>query len=169
MADIALAEKNPPPAWSSTAPTSTSSATDWSWTSANTVALAGNAAFQRGWDCELTYTAKDPYIAAIGMAAVRDLMAFLRNATADTLRTPNPLAGNVTSIASWTLSQPSRLLNDYIWFGFNQDLSGKKVFDGVLNWIGCGNGLGINYRLAQVGRTERNRQNHLAQFECVFP
>lgn len=147
----------------------TLAAADWSWTSANTMALAGNAAFQRGWIYELTYTAKDPYVAAIGMAAVRDLMAFLRNASADTVGTANPLAGNVTSVASWTLSQPSRLMNDFIWLGFNQDLTGKKVFDGVLNWIGGGNGLGINYRFAQVGRTERNRQNHLAQFEGVFP
>jgi hypothetical protein len=60
-------------------------------------------------------------------------------------------------------------MNDFIWLGFNQSLDGKQVFDGALNWIGGGNGLGINYRFAQVGRTERNRQNHLAQFEGVFP
>ena len=147
----------------------TLAASDWSWTSPNTIALAGNAPFQRGWIYELTYTAKDPYIAGIGMAAVRDLMAFLRTATADTLGTPNPLAGDVRSIASWTLSQPARLMNDYVWLGFNQAIDGKKVFDGVFNWIGGGNGLGINYRFAQVGRTERNRQNHIAQLEGVFP
>ena len=141
----------------------------WSWTSANTIALAGNAAFQRSWIYELTYTAKNPYIAGIGLAAVRDLMAFLRNAKADNLGTPNPLAGDIQSVATWTLSQPARFMNDFVWLGFNQGLDGKKVFDGALNWIGGGNGLGINYRFAQVGRTERNRQNHLAQFEGVFP
>jgi hypothetical protein len=141
----------------------------WSWTSPNTIALAGNAPFQRSWIYELTYTAKNPYIAGIGMAAIRDLMSFLRHATADNLGTPNPLAGDVRSVASWTLSQPARLMNDFIWLGFNQSLDGKQVFDGALNWIGGGNGLGINYRFAQVGRTERNRQNHLAQFEGVFP
>ena len=97
-------------------------------------------------------------------------MSFLRNAKVDTLGTANPLANDaVQSVTSWTLSQPSRLMNDYLWLGFNQDFNGKKVVDGVFNWIGGGNGLGINYRFAQVGRTERNRQNHLAQFEGVFP
>ena len=38
----------------------------------------------------------------------------------------------------------------------------------MFNWIGGGNGLGINYRFAQTGRTERNRQNHLNS-EAVFP
>jgi Alpha/beta hydrolase domain len=144
-------------------------ATEWQWTSPNTVALAGNAPFQRSWIYELSFTAKDPYIAGLGMAAVRDVLSFFRNASADTTGRANPLAGNVTRMASWTLSQPSRLMNDYIWLGFNQDLAGRKVLDGVFNWIGGGNGLGINYRFAQVGRTERNRQNHLAQLEGVFP
>ncbi len=141
----------------------------WSWTSANSIALAGNAAFQRGWIYELSYTAKNPYIAGIGMAAVRDLMSFFRHAAADSLGTRNPMAGDIQRVASWTLSQPARLMNDFIWLGFNQSLDGRQVFDGALNWIGGGNGLGINYRFAQVGRTERNRQNHLAQFEGVFP
>lgn len=144
-------------------------AAEWSWTSPNTIALAGSAAFQRGWIYELTYTAKDPYIAGLGLAAVRDFVAFLRNAKADTLGNANPLAGDVQAAASWTLSQPARLMNDFVWLGFNQGLDGRKVFDGVFNWIGGGDGLGINYRFAQVGRTERNRQNHIAQLEGVFP
>ncbi len=144
-------------------------ANQWSWTSPNTIALAGNAPFERGWIYELTYTAKDPYIAGLGLAAVRDVLAFLRNAKADNQGTPNPLAGDVQAISSWTLSQPARLMNDFVWLGFNQDTEGRKVFDGALNWIGGGDGLGINYRFAQVGRTERNRQNHIAQMEGLFP
>ena len=100
---------------------------------------------------------------------MRDFVSFLRSAKADSLGTPNPISGGVQSVASWTLSQPARLMNDFVWLGFNQDVNGKQVFDGVFNWIGGGNGLGINYRFAQVGRTERNRQHHLAQFEGVFP
>ena len=140
----------------------------WSWTAPNTIALANGAAFQQSWIYELRYTAADPYVAGIGMAAIRDFVAFLRNATADSVGTANPLAGDPKRVVSWSLSQPARLMNDYIWLGFNQDLAGKKVFDGVFNWIGGGNGLGINYRFAQNGRTERNRQNHL-NVEAVFP
>jgi hypothetical protein len=52
--------------------------------------------------------------------------------------------------------------------GFNQDERGLRVFDGILNWIGGGNGVGINYRFAQTARTERNRQNHRYP-EAPFP
>ena len=142
--------------------------TEWSWTSANTIALAGGAAFQQSWIYELTYTAVDPYVAGIGFAAQRDFVSFLRSAQADSLGTPNPVAGNVTRVLSWSLSQPARFMNDFVWLGFNQDVKGQKVFDGVFNWIGGGNGLGLNYRFAQAGRTERNRQNHL-NAEGVFP
>lgn len=142
--------------------------TDWSWTNETTIALAGGAAFKQGWIYELRFTAIDPVVAGIGMAAVRDFVSFLRYATVDGAGNANPLAGNVTRVAAWSLSQPARLMNDYIWLGFNQDLAGRKVFDGVFNWIGGGNGLGINYRFAQTGRTERNRQNHL-NGEAIFP
>jgi len=135
---------------------------------ANSVNLNG-AMFQKSAIYELTYIATNPYVAGIGMAAMRDFVSFLRNASADSLGTANPLAGDVKSVASWSLSQPARLMNDYVWLGFNQDLAGKQVFDGVFNWIGGGDGLGINYRFAQVGRTERNRQHHSAQLEGVFP
>ena len=93
----------------------------------------------------------------------------MRNSKQDGYGTANPLAGDITAVTGWGLSQPARLWNDYVWLGFNQDTNGKKVFDGLFNWIGGGNGLGINYRFAQVGRTERNRQHHIAQTEGVFP
>ena len=42
------------------------------------------------------------------------------------------------------------------------------MFDGILNWLGGGNGVAINYRFAQTARTERNRQNHRYP-EAPFP
>ena len=152
--------------------------TDWSWggpgtcssTSkiSNSISLKSGA-FTQSAIYELNYTAKDPYVATVGYAAIRDFASFLKYSKADIAGTANPLNGYVKSIVGWGLSQPARLWNDYVWLGFNQDVNGKKVFDGLFNWIGGGNGLGINYRFAQVGRTERNRQNHIAQLEGVFP
>jgi hypothetical protein len=96
-------------------------------------------------------------------------MSFLRTATADvTSGTANPLAGNVTRVVTYTLSQPSRTMNDFIWLGFNQDLNGKQVVDGVFNWVGAGDGVALNYRFEQSGMTERNRQQHFYP-EAVFP
>jgi hypothetical protein len=42
------------------------------------------------------------------------------------------------------------------------------VIDGILNWLGAGDGVAINFRFAQTGRTERNRQNHRYP-EANFP
>ena len=118
---------------------------------------------------ELEYIAKDPYVATAGFAAMRDAVEFFRYAAADNEGNANPVAGKLQQIMVFTLSQPGRLMNDYIWLGFNEDSKRRKVFDGTINYIGGGNGLGINYRFAQVGRTLRARQNHIAQMEAVFP
>ncbi len=104
----------------------------------------------------------------LGLAAVRDWNAWLRYEAADDLGTANPLAGDVTRIYSAVLSQPGRMLNDFRHLGFNQAETGKKVFDGMLQWIAAGDGLNINYRFSQPNRTERNRQEHL-YVEGVFP
>lgn len=146
-----------------------SCATSSTSTSSNSISFVDGSSFKQSWIYELTYTAKDPYVATVGLAAIRDFMAFMRNAQKDTVGTANPMAGDIKSVATWTNSQPSRLINDFIWLGLNQALDGSKVFDGHLSFIGGGNGLGVNYRFAQVGRTERNRQNHIAQLEGVFP
>jgi hypothetical protein len=144
-------------------------ATGWTWTSPTTMALLpAGTPFAQSAIYELVYTAQNPFVAAIGLAAIRDLGSFLRNATADTAGTPNPLAGNVKRMFSYGLSQPARTMNDFIWLGFNQDLNGKQVFDGTLNWVGASDGVAINYRFEQSGMTERNRQQHLYP-EGIFP
>ena len=143
--------------------------TGWTWTSANTIALLpAGTPFAQSAIYELVYTAKDPWVAGIGLAAIRDLASFLRTATADTAGTPNPLAGDVKRMIAYGLSQPARTMNDFIWLGFNQDLNGKEVFEGSLNWVGGSDGVAINYRFEQSGMTERNRQQHLYP-EGIFP
>ena len=69
---------------------------------------------------------------------------------------------------SYSISQPSRVLNDFQHLGFNEDLTGQRVFDGILSHTGGGSGDQINYRFGQTDRTERNRQNHFYP-ECIFP
>ena len=44
---------------------------------------------------ELQYTAKDPLVLGIGLAATRDLGAFFRYEKADAAGTPNPVAGRI--------------------------------------------------------------------------
>src|SRR5437899_2402407 len=110
---------------------------------------------------EFSYTAKDPTVNGVGLAAVRDFNAWLRYEKKDDAGTPNPLAGDITRIYTEVQSQPGRLLNDFRYFGFNQAENGKQVFDGMMQWIAAGDGISMNYRWSQPGRTERNRQDHL--------
>jgi hypothetical protein len=117
---------------------------------------------------EFSYVARDPTPNGLGLAMIRDFNSFLRNATTDDSGHANPLAGDVTRIYTETSSQPARTLNDFTHLGFNQDESGKKVFDGMMQWIGAGDGLNMNYRWSQTKRTERNRQEEL-YLEGLFP
>ena len=110
---------------------------------------------------EFSYTAKDPTINGIGFAAVRDWNAWLRYEMKDDAGTANPLAGDITRIYTEVSSQPGRFLNDFRYLGFNQAENGKQVFDGMMQWIAAGDGISMNYRWSQPGRTERNRQDHL--------
>jgi Alpha/beta hydrolase domain len=144
--------------------------TGWQYTNnGNAIALLpAGTRFTANDIYEFSYTAKDPTVNGIGFAAVRDFNSFLRYATADGAGTRNPLAGDVTRIYTYVTSQPGRMLNDFRTLGFNEDEQGKIVFDGMLQWIAGGDGINMNYRFSQPGRTERNRQDQL-YVEGVFP
>jgi hypothetical protein len=130
--------------------------------------LPAGTAFVANDIYEFSYTAKNPTVAGLGFAAVRDWSSWLRYAMQDDSGTANPLAGYITRIYTEISSQPGRLLNDFRYLGFNEDESGRKVFDGHMQWIAAGSGIGMNYRFSQSGRTERNRQDHLYP-ENLFP
>jgi hypothetical protein len=125
-------------------------------------------AFQQGRLYEFTYTAQDPLVAGLGFAALRDVATFFHRGTRDDLGNPNPLAGDVQFVYTFCVSQPCRTMHDYLTLGFNQDEAGLRVFDGILNWIGGGDGIFMNYRFAQPGRTHRQ---HIARWypEYQFP
>lgn len=144
-------------------------ASGWAYTDATNTAIkltSGN--FVDNDIYEFSYVAKNPTVNGLGLAAIRDFNSFLRYATVDDFGTANPLAGEVTRIYTEVVSQPARTLNDFVHLGFNQDESGRKVFDGMLQWIGAGDGLNMNYRWSQTKRTNRNRQD-LLYLEGLFP
>jgi hypothetical protein len=145
-------------------------ATGWRY-NANGTAIAllpAGTSFVSNDIYELSYVAKDPSVNGLGFAAIRDWNAFLKYERKDDAGNANPLAGDIARIYTETSSQPARLLNDFRNLGFNQAENGKKVFDGMMQWIAAGDGINMNYRFSQPGRTERNRQDHL-YIEGVFP
>ena len=142
---------------------------EWQYVDERTIRLLpAGTAFQAGRIYELSYTAKHPVVAALGLAATRDFVSFLRHAAEDDNGTANPLAREIRQTYSFSISQPSRALHDFQTLGFNEDEQGRRVIDGMLKWTGAGTGDQINYRFGQTGRTQRNRQNHLYP-EGVFP
>ncbi|TMK50155.1 MAG: hypothetical protein E6G70_06940 [Alphaproteobacteria bacterium] len=117
---------------------------------------------------EFSYKAKNPTVNGLGLAAIRDFNSFLRYASHDDGGTPNPISSHIDRIYTETSSQPARALNDFVHLGFNEDETHKKVFDGMLQWIGAGDGLNMNYRWSQTKRTNRNRQE-LRYLEGLYP
>jgi hypothetical protein len=135
---------------------------------------------------EFTYKAKDPLVAGLGFATIRDFATFLRTAKTDESGNKNPLSGDVQAIYTTCVSQPCRTTRDFVMLGFNQpefpypnkrgpwgqsDFKGyppRIVIDGMLNWIGGADGIFMNYRFAQPTRTSRQ---HIARWypEFQFP
>ncbi len=137
----------------------------WEYVNDRTIRLLpAGTAFKQSAIYEFSYTAMNPLVAGLGLAATRDYISFLRREAGSA----NPLAGQIRYTFSFAVSQPARYMNDFQTLGFNEDEKGRPVFDGIENWLGGGSGVGINYRFAQPGRTERNRQNHLYP-EGIFP
>ncbi len=145
-------------------------ASGWQYNSDGTAItlLPAGTPFKRNDIYEFSYTAKDPTVNGVGFAAVRDWNAWVRSERKDDSGNANPLAGDITRIYTEVVSQPGRFLNDFRYLGFNQSENGKQVFDGMMQWIAAGDGISMNYRWSQPGRTERNRQDHL-YLEGLFP
>lgn len=124
------------------------------------------------------YRAKDPTVNGIGFAAVRDLVAFLRHSDKDAQGNANPLAdmktavcaagsncpanpaGNFDIVIGEGLSQSGRFLRDFLYQGFNRDVAGNKVFDGLMPVIPAGRRTWTNVRFSQIGRWSKQHEDH---------
>ena len=99
------------------------------------------AGFDPGRLYDFVYTAKDPAMAGLGMAAVRDYVSYIKQ------------RAEVKRAIGAGISQSGRFLRTFIADGFNGDEQGKKVFDAVWAHVaGAGHG-DFNQRFAQPGRT----------------
>jgi Alpha/beta hydrolase domain len=110
---------------------------------------------QNGFDTnhiyELIYTAQNPIVMGLGLAALRDVSAFFHSAKADDNGTPNPLAGQIQHTILRGDSQSGRLLRTFLDLGFNEDETGTQVFEGMHPHIGSVRNY-INVRFSQPGR-----------------
>lgn len=95
------------------------------------------------------------------MAGIRDMVALIRHggaASGELDQLNLPVIGNTVA---WGNSQSGRLLRQFMYDGFNADLEGRIVFDGVIPVI-AGSGYGMfNNRFAMPTRTNGQHSNHL--------
>lgn len=119
--------------------------------------------FDGGAIYELVYEAKDPAVMGIGFAALRDVISFLRYSAADSSGQPNPLASPALPehALSIGISQSGRYLRDMLYLGFNEDLDGRIVFDGMHPDIAGSRKTFTNYPFSQPGRWQKQHEDHL--------
>jgi hypothetical protein len=131
----------------------------WAFADCRTVAFPGTPDPTRlcvrdGFDAsrlyQLVYTAKDPLVLGIGLAATRDIVSFFRYAAADAAGMPNPVVGLVRHTVSIGDSQSGNFIKTFIHLGFNQDLAGRIVWDGAFPRIAARQ-TPINFRFALPG------------------
>lgn len=100
--------------------------------------------FQLGKIYEIVYEAKDPAVAGVGLAAVRDFLSYLKY---------DPKAtASVRRVYAAGISQSGRFLRYFLYQDFNADEQGRQVIDGVIAHVaGAGRG-SFNHRFAQPSR-----------------
>ena len=103
-----------------------------------------NSGFEAGKIYELVYVVRDPVVAGLGFAAVRDFVAWSKH-SADAI-------APVKFAYGAGISQCGRFLRDFLYQGFNADESDKQVLDGVLAHVGGAGRGSFNYRFAQPSR-----------------
>ena len=98
---------------------------------------------------EVVYRSQDPAVVGVGPAAIRDTISKIKYSGADELGLP---AGTIKRSIAFGISQSGRFLRTYLYYGFNEDESHRKVFDGVMPHV-AGSGRGsFNHRFAQPSR-----------------
>jgi hypothetical protein len=135
----------------------------WSWTSARELRIERPDGFDGGAIYELVYEAKDPLVMGLGFAAMRDAISFLRYETGDRAGNANPLAlpGLPEIALSIGISQSGRALRDLLYLGFNEDVRGRIVFDGMHPDIAGSRKTFTNFAFGQPGRWQKQHEDHL--------
>jgi len=135
---------------------------DWAWGDCAKTAFPGvpdstKICLEQGADpkllYQLVYTARDPLVLMLGMAAFRDVGSFFRYEARDGSGTANPIAGTIRTVIATGQSQSGNSQKTFIHYGFNEDDSGPRgriVWDASNPHIAARQNP-VNYRFALPG------------------
>lgn len=98
---------------------------------------------------QFAYGARNPQIAGLGLAGVRDLVSWIRH--------DNTAIVRATHAYAFGISQSGQFLRQFLHEGFNEDTAGRQVFDGMMVHIAGGARRGFNERFSQPSRTTGSR------------
>ncbi len=132
------------------------------------IRLKVSGGFRPGYLYELICECENSIVQGVGLAAVRDLVSFLKFDASE----KNPLARDgrrsIDLALGFGVSQSGRFLRHFVYEGFNADERGRKVFDGLMPHV-SGAGLGFfNQRFAQPTRHNAQHEEHLYPAD-MFP
>jgi hypothetical protein len=134
-------------------------AKDWAFADCRTAAYPGTpdpgrisvkGGFDPAYLYELVYVAKDPPVLGMGLAATRDIVSFFRHTARDDGGTDNPVRGKVSHVVAQGISQAGNFVRTFLHLGFNEDESGRVVWDGANAHIAARQ-LPISFRFARPG------------------
>jgi Alpha/beta hydrolase domain len=139
------------------------------WRFEDTTHVRLDGGFDPGRIYELVYTAKDPRVVGLGLAAIRDAISFFRFSTRDAVGTANPLARPGTGGQAkpdlekayiFGISQSGRVIQHMLFQGLHVDESGRMVFEAAMPHVaGAGKG-SFNHRFAQTTRHPSPLEDH---------
>ncbi len=91
----------------------------------------------------ISYEAKNPVVAGLGLAGLRDFVSYLKYSGTEP---------TVKLAIGFGVSQSGRLLREFLYDGFNESELHRKVFDGVWAHVGGAGRGSFNERFAQPSR-----------------
>ena len=135
---------------------------DWEYIDEWTFKFAPPAGSNPGVIYEFIYSAKDPVVYGLGFTSIRDVVSFLRYQGRDDKGTPNPLQTKdgvqIKKAIAYGASQTGRIVKTFVVEGFNEDETGKMVFDGINSHIGASRKNWLNGEFSHSGDIFGNDQ-----------
>jgi hypothetical protein len=104
----------------------------------NTVTLQDG--FEAGRTYELSYSAMNPPVAGLGLAAMRDVVSWIKYSPDSAVSARQALG--------FGSSQSGRFLRNFLYLGFNSDEKNRVVFDAVIAHIAGASRIDLNNRWA---------------------